>query len=158
MFGEAMDETTGTAETTGGDRRDRSTTHGIVLAVIFSIPVAMLIGTILSDTHELSAGTLAGLTASIEGQIAEVEAYAPPHCLELEWRAIGACCREAWFAGKGTADDAYRAEQAWSAARIAEQQLARAGYAFDPALPEGERLRPWRESDTFPDLALPDWK
>ena len=156
-----MDETTGmtgTAETTGGDRRDRSTTHGIVLAVIFSIPVTMLIGTILSDTHELSAGTLAGLTASIEGQIAEVEAYAPPHCLELEWRAIGACCREAWFAGKGTADDAYRAEQAWSAARIAERQLARAGYACDHALPEGERLRPWRESDTFPDLALPDWK
>ena len=150
-----MDET---IKMTGGDRRDRSTAYGIVLAVIFSIPVAILIWTILSDKHDLSAGTLAGLTVSIEGQIAEVEAYAPPHCLELEWSAIGACCREAWFGGKGTADDAYRAEQAWSAARIAEQQLARAGYAYDTSLPKGERLRPWRDSDTFPDITLPDWK
>ena len=43
--GEAMEET---IETTGGDRRDRSTTYGILLAVIFSIPVAILIWTILS--------------------------------------------------------------------------------------------------------------
>ena len=147
-----------TIETTGGDRRDRSTTYGILLAVIFSIPVAILIWTILSPKHELPAGTLAGLTASIEGQIADVEASAPPHCLELDWSEIGACCREAWFDSEGTSDDASRAEQAWTAARIAEQQLARAGYAYDPARPKGERLRPWRDSDTFPDLTLPDWK
>ena len=147
-----------TIETTGGDRRDRFTTCGILLVAIFSIPVAILIWTILNPTHELPVGTLAGLAVSIEEQIADVEASAPPHCLELEWSEIGACCREAWFGGEGTTDDAYRAEQAWTAARITEQGLANAGYAYDPALPKGERLRPWRDSDTFPDLTLPDWK
>ncbi len=141
---------------TGGTRRDRSTWYGILLAVIFSMPVALLIWTVLSEQHALTAGTAAGLTVSIEGQIAEVEAYAPPHCLELEWSAIGACCREAWIGGKGTTDEAYRAEQAWTAARIMEQQLASVGYAYDPALPKGERLRPWRDSDSFPDVTLPN--
>ena len=146
-----------TIETTGGDRRDRSTTYGILLAVIFSIPVAILIWTILSPKHELPAGTLAGLTASIEGQIADVEASAPPHCLELDWSEIGACCREAWFDSEGTSDDASRAEQAWTAARIAEQQLAR-GLRLRPRTSQRRATPALAGFGHLPHLTLPDWK